>query len=209
MPLGTPHRNKEARATTPGRRTSMGTRKGGASPAPKGKAGSATDDTATTRAAADPAAASAADHETSDSAVTSASRVTVAVRVRPTDAAKTIMRFGPRQENALRFCHLDGSKSDSDAKGFSYDHVFDQSDSQRDVYETLGPKVLQQVVNGYNASVFAYGQTVCPAPFAPALHTCAPPTLMLAPASHAHALLSRGVLSRNAIIAPPSRVLSV
>ena len=52
------------------------------------------------------------------------SHLTVAVRIKPTDGAKTLMRFGARAENALRFMHVDGSKSD-EAKGFAYDHVFD------------------------------------------------------------------------------------
>ena len=87
-----------------------------------------------------------------------ASRVTVAVRIKPTDGAKTIMRFGPRSENALRFCHLEGGKTD-DAKSFAYDHVFDQGEGQADLYDAIGGNVLQQVVSGHNASVFAYGQT--------------------------------------------------
>merc|ERR1719473_2643229 len=87
------------------------------------------------------------------------SRVTVAVRVKPTDGAKTIMRFGPRHENALRFNYLDGTKAGDDAKGFAFDHLFDQADGQAEIYDALGAKVLQQVVTGHNASVFAYGQT--------------------------------------------------
>ncbi|KAL1519614.1 hypothetical protein AB1Y20_023127 [Prymnesium parvum] len=86
------------------------------------------------------------------------SRVTVAVRIRPTDGAKTLMRFGQRHEHALRFLHVDGSKSD-EAKNFAYDYVFDQSDSQDDIFQALGPRVLEQVVSGHHASVFAYGQT--------------------------------------------------
>ena len=86
-------------------------------------------------------------------------RITVAVRIKPTDGAKTIMRFGPRQENALRFTHVDGAKSGDEAKSFAYDHVFDQSESQADVYKALGDSVTNQVLRGQNASVFAYGQT--------------------------------------------------
>ena len=57
--------------------------------------------------------------------------ITVAVRIKPTEGAKTIMRFGPRSENALRFCHLDPGRTD-DAKSFAYDHVFDQNDDQKE-----------------------------------------------------------------------------
>ena len=100
-----------------------------------------------------------ADNDIAVVSTAEASRVTVAVRIKPTDGAKTIMRFGPRGENALRFGHLDGTKAGEDAKGFAYDHVFDQSESQTDVYSALGPRVLEHVTTGHNASVFAYGQT--------------------------------------------------
>ena len=87
-----------------------------------------------------------------------AARVTVAVRIRPDkEGAKTLMRFGRREENALRFAYVDGPKVD-EGKGFAYDHVFD-SDTQADVYRALGAKVLEQAVMGHNTSVFAYGQT--------------------------------------------------
>ena len=91
-------------------------------------------------------------------AAAAATKITVAVRIKPTEGAKTLMRFGPRSENALRFCHLEGAKAD-DAKNFAFDHVFDQGDGQADLYDKLGGQVLQQVLSGYNASVFAYGQT--------------------------------------------------
>ena len=91
-------------------------------------------------------------------AETNSQRITVAVRIKPTDGAKTLMRFGLRQEGSLRFCHLDGGKAD-DSKHFAYDALFDQGDSQENLYEQLGGPVLQQVLSGYNASVFAYGQT--------------------------------------------------
>ena len=83
------------------------------------------------------------------------SRVTVAVRIKPTPTAKTLMRFGLRSENALRF----GGLKNEEPKTFAYDHVFDESDSQSHIYEMLGAGLLEKVINGYNASAFAYGQT--------------------------------------------------
>jgi hypothetical protein len=107
------------------------------------------------------AEASSPQNNPSDENAPAACRVTVAVRIKPTDGAKTLMRFGPRQENALRFTHVEEGKTrgGEEAKAFAYDHLFDQADSQADLYRALGSKVLQQVVSGQNASVFAYGQT--------------------------------------------------
>ena len=164
MRVGTPKKSSEPRASTPtGRRgTPLGGRnKKVAAPTPKATKGAdneGKENNATARPQPPEASNADASGEVVETAASSASRVTVAVRIKPTDGAKTLMRFGPRQENALRFCHLDGAKSD-EAKGFAYDHLFDQSDSQKDVYDALGGQVLQQVINGYNASVFAYGQT--------------------------------------------------
>ena len=108
--------------------------------------------------ASTPAIGSPVSEDSSDSGP-APSRVTVAVRVKPTHDAKTIMRFGQRQENALKFSYLEGAKAGEDPKGFAFDHLFDHADGQAEIYDALGAKVLQQVVTGHNASVFAYGQT--------------------------------------------------
>lgn len=42
---------------------------------------------------------------------------------------------------------------------FSFDHVFPESSTQQDVYEHIMPDLVRAILQGYNASVFAYGQT--------------------------------------------------
>jgi len=42
---------------------------------------------------------------------------------------------------------------------FSFDYVFPESATQREVYEHVMPDLIQAILHGYNASVFAYGQT--------------------------------------------------
>ena len=71
------------------------------------------------------------------------SRVTVAVRIKPTGGAKTPMRVGARGEHTLQFT---GGRSAEEPKPFSFDHVFDQSDPQASVFDALGPPVLEQLV---------------------------------------------------------------
>ncbi|EGD77373.1 hypothetical protein PTSG_12732 [Salpingoeca rosetta] len=46
-----------------------------------------------------------------------------------------------------------------DSKTFAYDHVFPPETSQVDVYETLVEPLLDEVLTGFNCTVFAYGQT--------------------------------------------------
>ena len=43
---------------------------------------------------------------------------------------------------------------------FMFDRVFDENTSQSDVYESTTKGLLDSVINGYNATVFAYGATV-------------------------------------------------
>lgn len=42
---------------------------------------------------------------------------------------------------------------------FAFDHVYDQEASQKKVYETTARGVVDSALQGYNATIFAYGQT--------------------------------------------------
>ena len=42
---------------------------------------------------------------------------------------------------------------------FMFDHVYDESSSQKKVYETTARTVVDSALQGYNATIFAYGQT--------------------------------------------------
>lgn len=44
---------------------------------------------------------------------------------------------------------------------FAFDKVFDENTSQADVYESTTKNLLDSVLDGYNATVFAYGATGC------------------------------------------------
>lgn len=44
---------------------------------------------------------------------------------------------------------------------FVFDRVFDDNTSQSDVYEATTRNLLDSVLDGYNATVFAYGATGC------------------------------------------------
>ena len=51
------------------------------------------------------------------------------------------------------------SKSPAAKHEFSFDHVFDESSSQEDVFQKVALPVVDQFLLGYNGTVFAYGQT--------------------------------------------------
>jgi kinesin family member 18/19 len=44
---------------------------------------------------------------------------------------------------------------------FMFDRVFDENTTQADVYESTTKNLLDSVLDGYNATVFAYGATGC------------------------------------------------
>lgn len=42
---------------------------------------------------------------------------------------------------------------------FVFDYVYDQTSTQEKVYETTARTVVDSALHGYNATIFAYGQT--------------------------------------------------
>ncbi|XP_043492281.1 kinesin-like protein KIN-7N [Polistes fuscatus] len=43
--------------------------------------------------------------------------------------------------------------------GFNFDHIFDESTSNKDVFDTVVKPIVDAAVNGFNGTVIAYGQT--------------------------------------------------
>jgi kinesin family protein 5 len=43
--------------------------------------------------------------------------------------------------------------------GFTFDHVFQPNCSQEEVYSAVGHEVVEAAFEGFNGTVFAYGQT--------------------------------------------------
>ena len=100
--------------------------------------------------------------------IMAADKVKVAVRVRPFN----------RREKTLDTCcvvEMDGGQTilhhpeeqpGKNPKSFAFDHCFNslnttdpQFASQEDVFDQLGKGILDNAFNGYNACIFAYGQT--------------------------------------------------
>ena len=50
-------------------------------------------------------------------------------------------------------------KSNDGPKTFTFDSVFDMDSKQIDVYNTTARLIVEQVLKGYNGTIFAYGQT--------------------------------------------------
>ncbi|KAI5285534.1 kinesin-like protein Klp5 [Ascosphaera acerosa] len=71
--------------------------------------------------------------------------------------------FDPPEDNPLqRFSKsvVPGKKKVKD-QTFMFDRVFDENATQQDVYEATTRGLLDNVLDGYNATIFAYGATGC------------------------------------------------
>ncbi|KAL2193888.1 P-loop containing nucleoside triphosphate hydrolase protein [Corynascus similis CBS 632.67] len=94
-----------------------------------------------------------------------ASSITVAVRVRPftiREAAQLV--FDPPEDNPVqKFTRSVVPSAGKKVKDqvFAFDRIFDQNASQTDVYEGTTKGLLDSILDGYNATVFAYGATGC------------------------------------------------
>jgi len=89
--------------------------------------------------------------------------VKVAIRVRPMNARERkegnqVVVEVDKQENAITVIKPDGS---NDNKTFNYDYVYPPATIQRDIYDEVAFPLVESVFQGYNGTIFAYGQTGC------------------------------------------------
>lgn len=79
------------------------------------------------------------------------SRITVGIRVKPENPEMTLKNF----------TYKDG-KIDISVNGgrheFQFDHIFDMDSSQENVFNAHS-HLVNEVLDGFNGSIFAYGQT--------------------------------------------------
>ncbi|KAK4154217.1 P-loop containing nucleoside triphosphate hydrolase protein [Chaetomidium leptoderma] len=94
-----------------------------------------------------------------------ASSISVAVRVRPftiREAAQLV--FDPPEDSPVqKFTRSVVPAAGKKVKDqvFAFDRIFDQNACQSDVYEATTRGLLDSILDGYNATVFAYGATGC------------------------------------------------
>lgn len=80
-----------------------------------------------------------------------------------TKANRTCRIFDPPEDNPVQKfskSFFPSGKKTRDVK-FGFDRVFDDNTTQGDVYEATTKNLLDSVLDGYNATVFAYGATGC------------------------------------------------
>jgi len=63
--------------------------------------------------------------------------------------------------NQLQLLENTGDRSESTEKNFSFDAVYGADSTQRQVYDETAFPLVESVIQGYNGTIFAYGQTGC------------------------------------------------
>ncbi|KAM6584399.1 hypothetical protein CsatB_011401 [Cannabis sativa] len=88
-------------------------------------------------------------------------RVRVAVRLRPKNAEDHLLDsdFVDCVELQPELKRLKLRKNNWSSESYRFDEVFTDTASQRRVYEAVAKPVVESVLNGYNGTVMAYGQT--------------------------------------------------
>jgi len=82
---------------------------------------------------------------------------------------RVCVRFRPQQQRELvkagvPVCHFDSSNKNVTMNGkrkaaFSFDRVFNMDTTQQEVYDYAAKPVVEDLLKGYNGTIFAYGQT--------------------------------------------------
>lgn len=88
---------------------------------------------------------------------------------------KVCCRFRPKNDiekreerNSVKTVQLeDNNVKISDSGEYNFDHVFDENSTQEDIFNTSIAPMVNDVLNGFNCTVFAYGQTGCLDPDTP------------------------------------------
>ncbi|XP_067838435.1 centromere-associated protein E-like [Heptranchias perlo] len=87
--------------------------------------------------------------------------VQVCVRVRPHNDREKSLQGGSTAEAPQIHWKADNQTISqiTGAKSFSFDHVFHAEETTQTVYDEVAHSVVLSVSQGYNGTIFAYGQT--------------------------------------------------
>jgi hypothetical protein len=83
-------------------------------------------------------------------------KVSVCIRFRPLNEREIIKDSSPVWRTVNNTIH--GNKN-NEVSSFTFDHVYDSSAGTQCIYEEVAKNIVQGAVEGYNGTIFAYGQT--------------------------------------------------
>ena len=85
--------------------------------------------------------------------------VHVSVRCRPMNSEEKSSHRSEMVQVDPDRCSISISKNETEKREFTFDHVFNLSDSQESVYQLSAQTIVENVLRGYNGTIFCYGQT--------------------------------------------------
>lgn len=85
--------------------------------------------------------------------------VKVAVRCRPMSSKEIAKNCTNIIEMTDKTVHVKGVDQNQEEKDFTFDHCYDGNSTQGQVYGDLGRPIVSQALDGFNGTIFAYGQT--------------------------------------------------
>ncbi len=80
--------------------------------------------------------------------------VRVAIRSRPESAEQSMKDFSMQGQTGSLHLSVGGQRHE-----FTFDHLFGSSATQEDIFNTCAVPICKDVLDGFNGSIFAYGQT--------------------------------------------------
>lgn len=98
------------------------------------------------------------------SSTTQIEPVRVVVRARPFNAAELEINSGRVIQIHTQACQIsltNPANPQDLCKSFSYDLVYDEATAQATIYEETAFSLVDSVMEGFNGTIFAYGQTGC------------------------------------------------
>ena len=93
---------------------------------------------------------------------TQKSKIFVAVRIRPLNEKEldfSKLECLTTQGNSITITDQNKKNTSAKEQQFTYDYVFTNQSSQEEVYDNTTKHLLKGIINGYNATVIAYGAT--------------------------------------------------
>ena len=86
-------------------------------------------------------------------------------RVKPTKGKKSLYEIEPRDSGDQILMQVPKEEMEGFVNNkkneykFKFDKIFDQNCVQEDIFESVAEPVIDNVLSGYNGTIFAYGQT--------------------------------------------------
>ena len=93
----------------------------------------------------------------------STASIKVVCRFRPQNEKEKQMHYTEEEANFVNFTSPNSLKinslSEHNTYDFTFDRIFQTDTTQSEIFETAAKDIVDSVLNGYNGTIFAYGQT--------------------------------------------------